>query len=110
MFKIAYSKPNKWFVAKSVKEQKNYEYVKYIFRKIIKWVNAGKRSSRKNTPKRQLSLLVAPRERPSKGEKVDRSHKNKRIKLQILLIVALADFTCSKLTHFKFVLALLVYF
>ena len=36
MFKIAYSKPNKWFVAKSVKEQKNYEYVKYIFRKIIK--------------------------------------------------------------------------
>ena len=81
MFKIAYSKPNKWFVAKSVKEQKNYEYVKYIFRKIIKWVNAGKRSSRRNEAKWQLSLLVTPRERPSKGEKVDRSHKNKRIKL-----------------------------
>ena len=46
MFKIAYSKPNKWFVAKSFKEEKNYEYVKYIFRKIIKRVNAGKKSSK----------------------------------------------------------------
>ena len=40
MFKIAYSKPDKWFVAKSVKEEKNYEYFIYIFRKIIKQINA----------------------------------------------------------------------
>ena len=40
MLKIAYSKPDKWFVAKSVKEGKNYEYFIYIFRKIIKQINA----------------------------------------------------------------------
>ena len=62
MSKIAYSKPNKRFVAKSVKEEKNYEYVKYIFRKIIKPVNAGKKSSKRNGRKRHLSLQVALRE------------------------------------------------
>ena len=41
MFEIAYSKLNKRFVAKSVKEEKIYEYVKYIFRKIIKRVNVS---------------------------------------------------------------------
>ena len=56
MFKIAYSKPNKRFVAKSIKEEKNYEYVKYIFRKIIKRDNTGKKSSKRNGTKRQLSL------------------------------------------------------
>ena len=81
MFKIAYSKPNKRFVVKSVKEEKNYEYIKYIFRKIIKRVNAGKKSSKRNGTKRQLSLRVAPRERPSRDEIIDRSQKYKRIKL-----------------------------
>ena len=56
MFKIAYSKPNKRFVAKSVKVEKDYEYVKYIFCKIIKRVNAGKKSSKRNGTTRQLSL------------------------------------------------------
>ena len=75
MFKIAYSKPNKRFVAKSVKEEKNYEYIKYIFRKIIKRVNAGKKSLRRNGTKRQLSLRVGPRDRPSRDEIISRSQK-----------------------------------
>ena len=47
MFEIAYSKPDKWFVAKSVKEEKKTN-TKYIFRKIIKRVIAGENLSRGN--------------------------------------------------------------
>ena len=75
MFKIAYFKQNKQFVAKSVKEEKNCEYVKYIFRKIIKRVNAGKKSSRRNRTKRQLSSRAAPSQRPSRDEIIDRNPK-----------------------------------
>ena len=81
MFKIAYSKLNKRFVARSFKEEKNCEYVKYIFRKIIKPVNAGKKSSKRNGTKRHLSLQVAMRERLSRDEIIDRSQKYKHIKL-----------------------------
>ena len=66
MFKIAYSKPSKQFVTKSVKEEKKYEYVKYSFCKIIKRVSAGKKSSKRNEIKKQLSLRVVPRELPSR--------------------------------------------
>ena len=62
MFKIPYSKINKSFVAKPVKEEKNYEYDKYIFRKIIRRVSVGKKSSRKNGTKSKLSLRIAPSE------------------------------------------------
>ena len=43
-------------MAKRVQEEKNYEYDKYIFRKIIKRVNAGKKLSKRNGTKRQLPL------------------------------------------------------
>ena len=52
MFKIANSIPHKWFKGKTVKEEKNYEY---IFREIIKRVNVGKEPSKRNRTKRQLS-------------------------------------------------------
>ena len=110
MFKIVYFKPNQRFLAKSVKVEKNYKYVKYIFRSTIKRVNGGKKLSRRNEAKRQLSLRVAPREPPSRDEIIDRSQKYKRIKLQLLLTVGVANFTCSKLTHSKVVLTLLEYF
>ena len=96
-------------MAKSVQEEKNYEYDKYIFRKIIKRVNTGKKLSKKNGTERQLSLRAAPRERPSRDEIIDRTQKYKHIKLQNITL-ALVGSTCSKLTHFKFVLALLIYF
>ena len=31
MFKIAYSKPNKRFLAKPVKEEKHYKFINYIY-------------------------------------------------------------------------------
>ena len=47
-FKISYSKSNKEFVAKSVKEEQKYDHVKYIFKKILKRVNCGKTSNRRS--------------------------------------------------------------
>ena len=81
LFKIAYSKPNKRFVAKSVKEEKNYDHVKFILKKILTRVNCGKNSNRRIGMKRQLSLKIAPKERPSREDIIDSSIKYKRIKL-----------------------------
>ena len=43
MFKITYSKPDTWFVAKSVKAEKNCKYGKYIFRESVTRVSDGKK-------------------------------------------------------------------
>ena len=43
MLKIAYSKPDTWFVAKSVKAEKNCKYGKYIFRESVTRVSDGKK-------------------------------------------------------------------
>ena len=66
LFKIAYSRSNKRFVAKSVNEEKKNDLVvKYIFKKILKHVNCGKKSNCRSGMKRQLSLKSAPKETPS---------------------------------------------
>ena len=81
LFKIAYSKSNGRFVAKSVKEEKKYDHVKYMFKKILKRVNCGKKSNFRSRMKRQLSLKTAPKERPCREDSIDSSIKYKRIKL-----------------------------
>ena len=65
LFKIAYSRSNKRFVAKSVNEEKKNDLVKYIFKKILKRVNCGEKSNCRSGMKRQLSLKSAPKETPS---------------------------------------------
>ena len=81
MYKVAYSKVNKRFVAKVVKEDKNFDYIRYIFRKVLKRVQESKRSSRRNGTKRQRMLKRAPEERPSREEVIENSEKYRRIKL-----------------------------
>ena len=47
LFSIAYSKPNKRFTAKIIGEDKDYDYVHYIMRKIVKRVSEKKKASKK---------------------------------------------------------------
>ena len=68
-------------MTKSVKEEKKYDHVKYIFKKILKPVNCGKKSNRRSGMKRQLSLKIASKESPFREDIIDSSIKYKRIKL-----------------------------
>ena len=47
LFSIAYSKPNKRFTAKIIREDKDYDYIHYIMRKIVKRVSEKKKVSKK---------------------------------------------------------------
>ena len=82
LLQIAYSKPNKRFTAKVVKEEKCFSYLHYIIRKIIIRAENKKKASEWNRRKRQLPLQIAPLERPDREETIADSLKNKRIKLQ----------------------------
>ena len=44
LFSIAYSKPNKRFTAKINWEDKDYDFVRYIMRKILKRVSEKKKA------------------------------------------------------------------
>ena len=55
-------------MAKSVKEEKKYDHVKYILKKILKRVNCGKKSNRRIGMKRHLSLKIAPKEMPCRED------------------------------------------
>ena len=58
LFKIVYSKSIKWFVAKSVKEEKKkYDHVKYIVKKILKHVKCGKISGVCHRQQYQIQAL-----------------------------------------------------
>ena len=63
------------------KKRKKYDHVKYIFKKILKQVNCGKKSNRRSGMKQQLSLKIAPKERPYREDIIDSSIKYKGIKL-----------------------------
>ena len=80
-FNICYSKPNKRFIAKPIKEQKNYDYLHYIMRKIIKRASQKRKIGKRKRMKRQLSLTVAPQERPPREETIESKTKYKRLKL-----------------------------
>ncbi|XP_057294360.1 uncharacterized protein LOC130622919 [Hydractinia symbiolongicarpus] len=79
--RVAYSKPNKRFVAKVVREEKNYEYLTYIVRKILKRTQLKRKATSESRLKRQCSLQIAPEERPPKEKIVEKSQQFKRIKL-----------------------------
>ena len=81
MYSVSYSKPNKRFVAKPVKIEKNFDYLHYITRKIFKRSEQNKKVSKQNRLKRQCSLKITPRERPPNDEVIEQSNKYKRIKL-----------------------------
>ena len=44
LFSIAYSKPNKRFTTKIIWEDKGYDYVHYVIRKIVKRVSEKKKA------------------------------------------------------------------
>ena len=74
LFSIAYSKPNKRFTAKIIREDKDYDYVHYIMRKIVKRVSEKKKASEKSRRKRQLpGLTIAPDEWPDREEIIQSS-------------------------------------
>ena len=51
LFSIAYSKPNKRVTAKIIREDKDYDYVHYVMRKIVKRVSEKKKASKKKKKK-----------------------------------------------------------
>ena len=81
LYSIAWSKPNKRFVAKEIKEEKNYDYLFYILRKIIMRASTKKKVSAKKRSKRTSSFKIAPDDRPDRDEIIENSIKYKRIKL-----------------------------
>ena len=54
---ITYSKPNKIFIAKVVKEEKSYTYLHYIIWKIIVISETKNKASERNRLKRQFPLV-----------------------------------------------------
>ena len=81
MYTIAYSKPNKRFVAKIVKVEKTTEYLHFILSKILERADLKFKEPLLERQKRQLSLTLAPEERASRGEIIEESMKHKRLKL-----------------------------
>ena len=75
LFRITYSKPNKRFIVKVVKEEKSYTYLHYIIRKIIVRAETKKKASKRNRLKRQLQLQIAPYERSDREEIISDSTK-----------------------------------
>ena len=47
LFSNAYSKPNKRVTAKIIREDKDYDYVHYVMRKIVKRDSETKKASKK---------------------------------------------------------------
>lgn len=80
-FCVAYSKANKRFVAKAVKNERNYDYIKEIVTEIIKRSAEETKATRKKRLKRQSTLQIAPLERPSREEVIQKSTSFKQIKL-----------------------------
>ena len=69
LFSIAYSKPNKRFTANITWEDKDYDFVQYIMRKIVKRVSEKKKALKKSRWKRHLpGLTIAPDERLDRDE------------------------------------------
>ena len=84
LFSIVYSKPNKRFTSKIIREEKHYDYVHYVMQKILKRVSEKKKTSKKSRRKRQLlGVTITPDERPNRDEIIQSSQKYKRIKLTI---------------------------
>lgn len=77
LFKVAYSKPNKRFVAKVVKVDKDYSYLSHITRKILKRAEVKRKASKRSRLKRQLPLKIAPDDRPARAEIIEKSTKYK---------------------------------
>ena len=81
LFVLAYSKANKRFTARSVKVEKDYGYIRYIMRKIVKRTRENKKTSKRSLWKRQCFLNARPLEWPPRPEIIENSTKYKRIKL-----------------------------
>ena len=81
LFVITYSKTNKKFTARSVKVEKDYGYIHYIMRKIVKRTRQNKKASKGSRRKRQCFLNVRLLEQPLWPEIIENSTKYKRIKL-----------------------------
>ena len=81
LFVITYSKTNKKFTARSVKVEKDYGYIHYIMRKIVKRTRGNKKVSKRSRRIRQYLLNVRPLERPPRPEIIENSTNYKRIKL-----------------------------
>ena len=60
LFFIAYSKPNKRVTAKIIREDKDYDYVHYVMRKIVKRVSEKKKASKKKKAVGSDSYQVLP--------------------------------------------------
>ena len=82
-FRIAYSKPTKRFVAKSVKKPKSYAYLRTILNKVIKRAEDHRKVSDRKRMNRKLPLVsIAPQERPIRAETIEKSTKMSRLKLK----------------------------
>ena len=76
LFSIAYSKRNKRFTAKIIREDKEQDYMHYIMQKIVKRVSENKKASKKSRRMRQLPVItIAPDERPDRDEIIQSSQK-----------------------------------
>ena len=84
LFSIACSKPNQRFTTRIIREEKHYDYVHYVMRKIVKRVSEKKKASKKSRRKRQLpGVTITSDERSNRDEIIHSSQKYKRINLTI---------------------------
>lgn len=81
IFRIAYSKPTKRFVAKKEKVAKDYNYLVDILGNIITRVEENRKVTTEKRSKRKLSLTVAPSEREDREVIIEQSTKYSRLKL-----------------------------
>ena len=83
MFAITYSKPQKRFCAKIIRQEKDLEYVHSIMLKIEKHKRERKKVYKRSRGKRQLpEYKIAPNEREDRDDIIKASQKYKRLKLR----------------------------
>ena len=83
MFAITYSKPQKRFCAKIIRQEKDLEYVHSIMQKIEKHKRERKKVYKRSRGKRQLpEYKIAPNEREDRDDIIKASQKYKRLKLR----------------------------
>lgn len=75
-FKISYSKPSKRFVAKKVKTEKSYHYLRDIASDIY---YRSQSNNEKDRASRKRSICIAPIERPDREEIIELHTKYSRM-------------------------------
>ena len=79
LFRIAYSKPTKQFVAKNEKKSKDYSYLYPIIDAIVERARCGQKVTTEEREPRLMRSTICPEDRPTRDKIIENSIKYSRL-------------------------------